>query len=91
MLKDFTLSERKVIEIKPEEYLGMIRVGGQGTPPGDGIVVFQRGLGSILRLQECKKYGEIMVVPVGKVNVSVGGDVLEEDFPVEAGTLHEIE
>jgi hypothetical protein len=91
MLKDFTLTERKVIEIRPEEYLGMVRVNGEGTPPGDGIVVFQRGLGSILRLQESSTFGEIMVVPAGKVNVAVGDDLLEEDFTVEAGTLHEIE
>ncbi len=91
MLKELTFTERKVIEVKPEEHLGMIRVNGEGTPPGVGILVFQRGLGSIIGLQESKKFGEIMVVPSGKVNISVGDDILEEGFTVEAGTLHEIE
>ncbi len=90
MLKDFTLAERKVIEIKPEEHLGMIRVNGTGVPK-EGIYVYQRGLGSILTLQESKKFGEIMVVPAGKVNVSLDGEDIEQDMPVEAGTLYDLE
>lgn len=83
------LPERKVIEIKPEAHLGMIQINGQGTPK-EGIIVYQRGLGSILRLQECKKYGEIMVVPAENVNVRVDGEDIEEGLEVE-GTLHELE
>ncbi|MGI8980792.1 MAG: vWA domain-containing protein [Pirellulaceae bacterium] len=90
MLKDFTLAERKVIEIKPEEHLGMIKVNGKGTPK-KGISVYQRGLGSTRRLAECKKFGEIMVVPAEKVNVSVDDEDIEEGLQVEAGTLHELE
>lgn len=90
MLKEFTLAERTVIVIKPEEHLGMIRVNGEGTPK-KGIRVWQKGLGSTLRLQECGKFGEIMVVPAEKVNVSVDDNVLEEGFMVEAGTLHQLE
>jgi hypothetical protein len=90
ILKDFTLPERKVVEIKPEEYLGLIQVNGTGTPK-EGISVFQRGLGSILTLQECKKFGEVMVVPAEKVNVSVDGEDIEVGLQVEAGTLHELE
>jgi Mg-chelatase subunit ChlD len=90
ILKDFTLAERKVIEIKPEEHLGLIRVSGKGTPK-KGISVYKRGLGSILGLQECKKFGEIMVVPAEKVNVSVDDEDIEEGLVVEAGTLHELE
>ena len=90
MLKDFTLSERKVIEIKPEKHLGMIQVNGKGTPK-KGILIYQRGLGSILVLQQCKKFGEIMVVPAEKVIVSVDGEDIEEGLEVQAGTLHELE
>ena len=90
MLKKFTLSERKVVEIKPEEYLGLVQVNGNGTPR-QGIDVYQRGLGSILRLQHATKFGEIMVVPAEKVNVSVDGEDIEVDLMVEAGTLHELE
>lgn len=90
MLKDFTLVERKVIEVKPEEYLGMVKVSGKGTPK-TGIRVYQRGLGSIIVLQECKKYGEVMVVPAVKVNVDVDDNVMEEGLVVKPGTLHELE
>jgi len=90
MLKDFTLSERKVVEIKPEEHLGMIKVNGEGKPKKE-IKVYQRGLGSILVLQKSNKFGEIMVVPAEKVNVSVDDEDIEEDLEVEAGTLHELE
>ncbi len=90
ILKDFTLAERKVVEIKPEEHLGMIQVNGKGTPK-KGILVYQRGLGSIIGLQQCKKFGEIMVVPAEKVIVSVDDEDIEQDLEVEAGTLHELE
>jgi len=90
MLKDFTLAERKVVEIKPEEHLGMIKVNGEGKPKKE-IRVYQRGLGSILVLQKSNKFGEIMVVPAQKVNVSVDDEDIEEDLEVEAGTLHELE
>ena len=90
MVKEFTLAERKVIEIKPEEHLGMIQVNGKGTPK-KGILVWKRGLGSTLTLQTCKKFGEIMVVPAEKVIVSVDDEVIEEGLQVEAGTLHELE
>ncbi len=90
ILKDFTLSERKVIEIKLEEHLGMIRVSGQGTPK-KGILVYKRGLGSIIGLQECKNFGEIMVVPAETVIVSVDDEDIEQGLIVEAGKLHELE
>ncbi len=90
ILKNFTLAERKVIEIKPEEHLGLIKVNGKGTPK-KGILVYQRGLGSTHTLQECKKFGEIMVVPAEKVIVSVDGEDIEQGLEVEAGTLHELE
>ena len=90
MLKDFTLAERKIVEIKPEEHLGMIKVTGPGKPK-KGISVYQRGLGSILVLQKSNKFGEIMVVPAQKVNVSVDDEDIEQDLKVEPGTLHELE
>ena len=90
MLKDFTFAERKVVEIKPEEYLGLIKVNGRGNPK-TGIQVYRAGLGSTIVLQECKKYGEIMVVPAEKVNIRVDDNLLEEGLTVKAGTLHELE
>jgi hypothetical protein len=90
MLKDFSLAERKVVELRPEQLLGFVQVNGRGKPK-DEIIVYQRGLGSIDVLQRSKTYGEVMVVPIGKVNVRVDGDDIEEGLEVEPGTLHELE
>lgn len=90
LVKDFTLAERKVVEFKPEEYLGMVRVNGTGSPQ-QRIDVYERGLGSTIVLQSCQKFGETMVVPIGKVNIRVDGQDIEEDLVVEPGKLHELE
>lgn len=90
ILKDFSLAERKVVEIKPEEHLGLVKVGGSGKPK-TRILVWQRGLGSTLPLQECKAFNEIMVVPAETVNVSVDGQLLEEDLKIAPGKLHELQ
>ncbi|HUQ69156.1 MAG TPA: hypothetical protein VM165_06525, partial [Planctomycetaceae bacterium] len=89
MLKGRVFEERKLVVIKPEDYLGLLRVKGAGKI--DKIRVYQRGLGSILVAQECKKYGDLMVVPVGKYFIEVDGNTVEEDFEIEAGKLHELE
>ena len=44
-----------------------------------------------LVLQTSDKFGEIMVVPAGKVNVSVDEEDIEVGLEVEAGTLQELE
>jgi hypothetical protein len=93
MVKDFTLPERKVVEIKPEEYLGLIQVKGSGmakqivaVPPGTAGNV----LGAYT-VQAAKKYGDIMVVPKGKYDIWVDTNVIEEGLAVEAGKLHALE
>ncbi|MDZ4689619.1 MAG: VWA domain-containing protein [Planctomycetaceae bacterium] len=89
MLKGRVFEERKLVVIKPEDYLGLVRVNGTGKV--GRISVYRPGLGSTIVFQECKKYGELMVVPAGKYNIRVDGDNIEEDFEVEAGKLHELE
>jgi hypothetical protein len=42
-------------------------------------------------LQTSAAFGEVMVVPVGKVSVRVDDEDIEQDLEVEAGTLHELE
>jgi hypothetical protein len=93
MVKDFNLPERKVVDIKPEEYLGLIQVKGSGmakqivaVPPGTAGNV----LGAYT-VQAAKKYGDIMVVPKGKYDIWVDTNVIEEGLAVEAGKLHALE
>jgi len=90
MLKDHTFPERKLLVIKPEEHLGLLRVNGEGQVK-DMIRVYQRGLGSIIVFQECKKFGETMVVPAGKYFIEVDGNEIEEGFEIVAGKMHVLE
>jgi hypothetical protein len=89
MLKDQVFSESKLVIIKPEDYLGFVRVNGEGTPKR--IIVYRHGLGSLDVVQEGTKYGELLVVPAGKWNVRVDSNEIEEDLEVEAGKIHELE
>jgi len=90
MLADHVFPDRKLLVIKPEDYLGLVRVNGSGQLKSV-ISVYKRGLGSIVGIQESKKFGEIMVVPAGKYYVSVDGNDIEEGFVVEPGKLHVLE
>jgi len=90
-LRGQVFSERKLVELKPEELLGMIRVKGVGQPK-KGIVVSRPGeLGSIDRATQSTQFGKIMVVPAGKWDIWIDDDKIEEAFVVEPGKLYELE
>jgi len=91
ILRDQVFAERKLVEIKPEDYLGMVRVNGKGKPKKSIVVSRAGGLGSTERATECKRFGQIMVVPVGKWDIWIDDDKIEEGFEVEPGKLHELE
>lgn len=94
MAKNLIFPDRKVIEIKPEDYLGLIRVKGTGAVKQ--IVAVPAGSpggntrGSYVT-QEVKKFGELMIVPAGKYDVYVDENVIEEGLDVKPGKLHELE
>ena len=93
MVTDLAFPERKIVELKPERYLGLIRVNGTG--PVKQILVVPAGSPKETRrsytTQEAKKYGEWMVVPAGKYDIWIDDNVIEEDFTVAAGKGHELE
>jgi hypothetical protein len=89
ILKDHVFAETKLVVLKPEEYLGFIRVRGSGKPKR--IIVYRHGLGSLNVVQESEAYGDLMVVPAGKWNVRVDDNDLEEDLEVEPGKIHELQ
>jgi Mg-chelatase subunit ChlD len=88
ILRDHVFSETKLVVLKPEDYLGFVRVKGQGKPKR--IIVYRRGLGSLDVVQESTAYGELMVVPAGKWNVRVDENDLEENLEVAPGKIHEL-
>ena len=91
ILRDKVFAERKLVEIKPEDYLGMVRINGKGKPKKSIVVSRAGGLGSTERATECKRFGQVMVVPVGKWDIWIDDDKIEEGFEVEPGKLHELE
>jgi hypothetical protein len=91
LVKGLTMPERKVIEIKPEDYAGFIKVNGSGTPKS--IHAAAKGQPAVITFstQRAKEFGEIMAVPVGTYNVYVDGNLIEEGLEVKAGELQELE
>lgn len=91
MLRDQVFAERKLVEIKPEEHLGMVRIRGEGQPKKAIEISRPGSLGSVDVAVRTKKFGQILVVPVGKWNILVDDNRIEEGFEVEPGKLHELE
>lgn len=91
MMKGLTFPERKLIEVKPEEHLGLIRVKGEGTARGIHASVSGSPEQSIYSTQRAKAFGDVMIVPVGKYDVYSNGSLLEEGLVVEAGKLYDLE
>lgn len=93
MVKNLSLPERKVVQVKPDDYLGLIQVKGRGTV--QQILVVPAGSPGTTRAsyttQEAKKYGDVMIVPAGKYDIWVDDNVLEEGLDVAAGKLYQLE
>jgi Mg-chelatase subunit ChlD len=93
MVKGISFPERKVVKIKPEDYLGLIQVKGTGTVKE--ILAVPAGSPASTRhsytTQDAKKYGDIMIVPTGKYDIWVDSNVIEEGLNVAAGKLHSLE
>jgi hypothetical protein len=90
LLRDFSIPDRRVVDVKPETILAMIQVNGTGKE--ERIYVRKPGdRGANRPIQMAEKFGEIMVVPAGKYDVYVGSSLLEEGFEVEAGKLYRLQ
>jgi hypothetical protein len=101
MIKDFSIKEREMVEKRPEEYLGLVRLAGKGLPKPKLIALTKDNYGpdgSYFRpTQTCTAYGKDMVVPAGVYNLwlkSAGGGIaekLEEKLEVKAGKVTQVE
>jgi Mg-chelatase subunit ChlD len=91
LLRDFSIPERRVVDVRPESILGLIQVSGMGKV--DEIYVVRAGERSavVRKIQNAKKYDQIMVVPAGKYDVYVDRSRIEEDLDVEPGKLHRLQ
>ena len=91
IVEDLSLPERKVVELRVEDHVGFIKVNGKGTP--EMIHAAAKGDPGDLSFstQRAKKFGDVMVVPVGTYKVYVNRNLIEEDLKVEPGKLQELE
>jgi len=91
MIKGISLPERQVVNVKPEDYLGFIKVNGKGTTKGIHVNTVGKPKESIYSTQRATKFGQVMVVPTGSYNVYVDNNLIEEGLKVEPGKLYELE
>jgi Mg-chelatase subunit ChlD len=104
MIAGMSIADRKRVEVKPEEHLGIVQVKGDGLPaPKVVALVEPEGYGpdtagAFRPVQTCTKYGELMVVPAGKYDLWLKADdggavaeVLEKKLEVPAGKVTVIE
>jgi hypothetical protein len=99
MLKDFSIPEINLVEVRPEEHLGLIQVNRSGGTP-KGIYVSPtgktNGYQATYCAQVCRKFGTVMVVPAGTWDVWVEMtegkfDLVEEKLEVKAGKLYKFD
>lgn len=93
MVSNLALAERKVVDIRPDDYLGFIRVNGAGEV--QKILAVPAGTYANTRhnyvIQEATKFGATMVVPAGVYDVWVNDNAIEEGLEVKPGKLYELE
>jgi Ca-activated chloride channel family protein len=89
LIQKFSIADRVAVEIKLDDYAGMVRVEGEG--PTKGIFVAPAGspmnTAANYAVQKAKSFGETMIVPKGEYDVYVNGELFEEKLTVEAGAV----
>jgi hypothetical protein len=98
MLKEFSIKERVVVDVKPEEHLGIVQVTSDKSPELMAVSeVNSSGPGENFehRVQHTKKLGERMLVPAGKYDVwivvSQKAIKVESELNVPAGKITKVE
>lgn len=93
LVKEFSLPERRVVEMHVEEHAGLVKVDGKGTPKNLFLVPAgsARAIAGTYAVQRAKNFGDIMILPVGEYDVYLDGDLIEEKLKVEAGKLYELQ
>jgi hypothetical protein len=95
MIRGFSIGEPGTVEVRPEQYLGVVRVRGEGRPRPKFVVLTRAGGDGYV--QVAKEYGKDMVVPVGKYDLWVkpveglAEEKLQSGFEVTPGEILEIE
>ncbi|MEO2046650.1 MAG: VWA domain-containing protein [Pirellulales bacterium] len=88
------IPDRSTIQIRPEDYLGLVNLGGEGLPPVKIVALVRPGKAgpghNFNPVQTSDRYGTDLLVPAGKydlwiLNQDGKRELLEEDLEVTAG------
>jgi hypothetical protein len=99
MVQGLVLKERKQVDLHPEDYLGIIRVGGKDLPKPKEIWVIPTSSGTDpwFAIQSSAAYGKSMVVPAGTYNIvfapAEGGnpELIEKAVTIKPGEVKELD
>lgn len=95
MVKEISIKERKVVEVRPDDYLGIVRVNGEDLPKLGSVWVAEPGtFASAVQspVQTADRYGKDIVVPAGTYEVFVRpaqgqSQLIERKLVVKAGEV----
>jgi len=88
------IPDRSTIQIRPEDYLGLVNLDGEGLPPVKLIALVRPGKAgpghNFDPVQVAERYGTDLLVPAGSYDLWILGqdgnrELLEEELEVSAG------
>ena len=88
------IPDRSTIQIQPEDFLGLVNLGGEGLPQVKLVALVQPGRAgpghNFAPIQTSDRYGADLLVPAGKydlwiLDVDGNRELLEEELEVVAG------
>jgi hypothetical protein len=99
MVRGLVVKERKQVDVHPEDYVGIIRVGGKDLPKPKGIFAIPSNYGTDARFatQTSAAYGKSMVVPAGTYNITFApadggpGAWIEKNVTIKPGEVKELD
>ncbi len=88
------IPDRSTIQIQPEDYLGLLNLGGDGLPPVKLVALVKPGRAgpghNFDPIQTADRYGADLLVPAGKYDLWILGvdgnrELIEEELEITAG------
>ena len=95
MVAGIQIPDRSTIQVRPEDYLGLLNLGGEGLPPVKLIGLVRTGRygmdsHNFRPVQTAKRYGKDLLVPAGKYDLWIETadgktELIEEELEIVAG------
>lgn len=99
LMRDYTLPERKVVDVQPASILGMVKVLGTGKAQVFAMSAGDKPAGPYIPLNQVEQFGDILALPAGMYDIYIirpdGGSwrttLLEEGLPVQPGKVIQLQ